>query len=99
MKNKEVYVNNLKNLINSKEYETLFEDIKHKLSEDALLAFPNMNIPFILTIDASTLGNGAIVSQKQPESKRLSRITVKSTTKPNLIIVPRSRITCLDTSR
>ncbi len=47
-----------------------FIKVKNSISDDALLAFPNFESTFILTTDASKIGIGAILSQKENEVER-----------------------------
>lgn len=44
--------------------QNAFNDIKNSLQKDAVIAYPDMNKPFILDTDASATGLGAILSQK-----------------------------------
>lgn len=46
-----------------------FETLKRKLTSVPILAYPNMNKPFILTTDASNSAIGFILSQKDKENR------------------------------
>jgi hypothetical protein len=41
------------------------EDLKNKLCNTPVLAYPDFKLPFILTTDASSVGLGAVLSQVQ----------------------------------
>ena len=43
------------------ECEEAFPDIKHKLSNAPILAFPQMGVPFILDTDDSDWATGSVV--------------------------------------
>ena len=47
-----------------------FGEMKSKLSSNPVLAFPDFNIPVLLTTDASTVGLVAILSQVQEGVER-----------------------------
>jgi hypothetical protein len=47
------------------ECQEAFEELKAKLSNTPVLAYPDFNISFILTMDASKIGLGAVLSQVQ----------------------------------
>jgi hypothetical protein len=49
----------------NKECQESFDELKSKLSNTPVLAFPDFKVPFILTTDASTVGLGAVLSQVQ----------------------------------
>ena len=42
-----------------------FESLKHKLTSAPVLGYPDFSLPFILEVDASSSGLGAVLSQKQ----------------------------------
>ena len=46
----------------------VFQTLKKACLEAPLLAFANFNKPFLLETDASKLGLGAVLSQKQTDS-------------------------------
>jgi len=54
----------------NQECQESFDKLKSKLSNNPVLAFPDFNVPFILTTDASTVGLGAILSQVQEGIER-----------------------------
>lgn len=45
------------------ECEKSFQELKHALSSEPVLAFPNTNKPFIVDVDASNLAVGGVLSQ------------------------------------
>ena len=47
----------------NQECQESFDELKSKLSNTPVLAFPDFKLPFILTTDASRIGLGAVVSQ------------------------------------
>lgn len=47
------------------ECQNAFEELKHKLSSPPVLAFPDLNSPFILMADLLQVGLGAVLSQVQ----------------------------------
>ena len=47
------------------ECKEAFRDIKHRLPSVPILAFPQLDVPFILDSDASDSGLGAVLSQVQ----------------------------------
>ena len=47
------------------ECEEAFRDIKNRLSSAPIMAFPKLDVPFILKNDASDSGLGAVLSQAQ----------------------------------
>jgi len=49
----------------NQDYQESFDELKSKLSNTPVLAFPDFKAPFILTTDASTVGLGAVLSQVQ----------------------------------
>lgn len=53
-----------------------FETLKRKLTSVPILAYPNMNKPFILTTDASNSAIGFILSQKDKETENMSLLMV-----------------------
>jgi hypothetical protein len=55
----------------NQECQESFDELKCKLSNTPVLAFPDFNVPFILTTDASTVGLGAVLSQVQEGIERL----------------------------
>ena len=63
------------------EQETLFNDIKERISEDTILAIPDTKHPFHVHVDASSIVVGSILVQEFPEGKRIvsfnSRIYAK----------------------
>jgi hypothetical protein len=54
----------------NQECQKSFDELKSKLSNTPVLAFPDFKVPFILTTDASTVGLGAILSQVQKGIER-----------------------------
>ncbi len=46
-----------------------FEKLKQVLSDSPVLAFPSFNLEFVLETDASGVGLGAVLSQKQQDGK------------------------------
>lgn len=51
------------------ECQNAFETLKHDLSHSVTLALPDFGKPFILAVDASFDGIGAVLSQLQPGDK------------------------------
>lgn len=49
----------------SNECQHAFEELKSSLMSPPVLAYPDFNLPFILTTDGSRQGLGAVLSQKQ----------------------------------
>jgi len=47
--------------------ERAFLELKRKLTKPPILAFPNWNLPFILSTDASNTALGALLEQKDEE--------------------------------
>ena len=47
----------------NQECQESFDKLKSKLSNAPVLAFPDFNVPFILTTDVSTVGLGVVLSQ------------------------------------
>lgn len=58
--------------VNTKDedYKNGFEKLKLILTSDQILAYPDFNIPFILTTDASNYALGAVLSQIQDNIER-----------------------------
>ncbi len=56
-------VNTIKEQLKKKEVVNLFNEIKNLISEKTLLVLPDFTKEFILTIDASGIGCGEILSQ------------------------------------
>jgi hypothetical protein len=54
----------------NKECQDSFEKLKEKLYNTPVLAFPDFKEPFILTVDASSIGLGAVLSQVQEGIER-----------------------------
>jgi hypothetical protein len=54
----------------NQECQESFDELKSKLSNTPVLAFPDFDVPFILTTDASTVGLGAVLSQVQEGAER-----------------------------
>ena len=52
-------------------HQDSFDALKHHLTKAPVLAFPRFDLPFILEVDASTQGLGAILSQEQDGVKRI----------------------------
>ena len=55
---------------NDPEFHKAFETIKQVIASDQVLAFPNFELPFILTTDASDFALGAVLSQVQDGVER-----------------------------
>ena len=51
----------------SDKHDKSFNTLKTTLTEAPILAYPDLNLPFILTTDASGTGLGYILSQKHPD--------------------------------
>ena len=52
-------------------HQTAFENLKVKLTSAPVLAFPNFSQPFILEVDASHKGLGAVLMQEQDSGRRV----------------------------
>ena len=50
--------------------QQVFEELKYRLSTTPVLAYPNFELPFILTTDASKVAAAAILSQVQDGVER-----------------------------
>ena len=48
-----------------------FDILKEKLTSAPILAYPDYTLPFILDTDASQVGTGAVLSQKQKEGEKV----------------------------
>jgi len=48
-----------------------FEELKNRLCTTPVLAYPNFELPFILTTDASKMADAAILSQVQDGAERV----------------------------
>ena len=63
------------------EHETLFNDLKNRISEDTILEIPDTKHLFHVHVDASSIGVGSILVQEFSEGKRIlsfnSRIYTK----------------------
>ncbi|KAK1799321.1 hypothetical protein P4O66_007560 [Electrophorus voltai] len=55
----------------STEAQQVFEELKHRLITDPIIRLPDAELPFIVEIDASEVGVGAVLSQRSGEDKRL----------------------------
>ena len=53
------------------ENEKLFQSIKDRISEDAILAVPSTDYPFHIRVDSLNVGTGCILIQQFPEGKRI----------------------------
>lgn len=62
----------------SQECRQAFSDLKTALVDNVLLAHPDFTKPFLLSVDASTSGLGAVLSQVQPNSDRARPIAFAS---------------------
>ena len=51
----------------SDEAQGAFEELRHRLVTTPTLAFPDYELPFILDTDASNVGIGDILSQRQSD--------------------------------
>ena len=49
--------------------DNLFNQIKLSISKDAELAIPNTTHPFYITVDASSIGLGAVLFQPNSKNK------------------------------
>lgn len=56
--------------LSDNDYKTSFLKLKEIIASDQILAYPDFNIPFILTTDASNYAIGAVLSQIQEKSER-----------------------------
>ena len=63
------------------ECEEAFQDIKHRLSSAPILAFPQLDVPFILDSDASDSGLGAVLSQVQCGKERVIAYAARALSK------------------
>ena len=55
----------------TEQHETLFNQIKERISEDTILAVPSTEYPFHIHVDSSNVGTGCILVQQFPEGKRI----------------------------
>ena len=55
----------------TEQHETLFNQIKERISEDTILADPSTEYPFHIHVDSSNVGTGCILVQQFPEGKRI----------------------------
>ena len=53
------------------EHEKIFQSIKHRISEDMILAVLSTDYPFHIHEDSSNVGTGCILIQQFPEGKRI----------------------------
>ena len=60
------------------ECEEAFRDIKHRLWSAPILAFPQLDVPFILDSDASDSGLGAVLFQVQCGKERVIAYAVRA---------------------
>jgi len=58
-------------LIWGKEEQNVFENLKDKLTSPPILGYPDFQQRFELHTDASTQGLGAVLYQKQGDSKKV----------------------------
>jgi len=65
----------------NQECQESFDNLKSKLSNTPVLAFPDCKLPFILTTDASTVGLGAFLSQVQEGIERPISFAIKQLNK------------------
>lgn len=56
--------------MNDQEYNESFSKLKKIIASDQVLAYPDFELPFILTTDASNYALGAVLSQKQEGLER-----------------------------
>lgn len=52
------------------DFKKAFETLKKVMATDLLLAYPNFDLPFILTTDASNVAIGAVLAQSVDEKER-----------------------------
>ena len=63
----------------TEQHETLFNQIKERISEYTILAVPSTEYPFHIHVDSSNVGTGCILVQQFPEGFSLnSRVFVKA---------------------
>ncbi|KAK1792647.1 hypothetical protein P4O66_012581 [Electrophorus voltai] len=55
----------------STEAQQAFKELKHRLITAPFLWLPNAELPFVVEVDASEVGVGAVLSQQSGEDKRL----------------------------
>ena len=55
----------------TEQHETLFDQIKERISEETILAVPSTEYPFHIHVDSSNVGTGCILVQQFPEGKRI----------------------------
>ena len=55
----------------TEQHETLFNQIKERISEDTILAVPSTEYTFHIHVDSSNVGTGCILVQQFPEGKRI----------------------------
>ena len=48
-----------------------FQTLKDRLTSAPILGYPNFRLPFVLEIDASYLGLGAVLSQETPDGRKV----------------------------
>lgn len=53
------------------DYAITFDSLQTMLTEAPILTYPNPKLPFILDMDTSTKGLGAVTSQMRPQGERV----------------------------
>lgn len=67
----------------SDEAQAAFEELRHRLVTAPTLAFPDYDLPFILDTDASDVGIGAVLSQRQSNgSERVIAYASRTLSRP-----------------
>ncbi len=64
------------------EQENAFQELKKKLTQPPILAYPDFDLPFRITTDASNTGVAAVLSQIQDEQERAIAYAGTSLTPP-----------------
>ena len=65
----------------TREPEKLFQNLKHRISEETILAVPTPNYPFHIHVDSSSIGTGSILVQEFPNGKRIVSFNPRAFTK------------------
>ena len=65
----------------TKEHEKIFQNIKHRIGEETILAVPNPKYPFHIHVYSFSIGTGSIMVQEFPSGKRINSFNSRVFTK------------------